>query len=134
MSPKKLPAKPVTELQAKIYLKKAEEFYQSMIEAYRRGRWNSAGLEGIHCAISATDALLGMKSRLRSTGESHAHAAELLRQHIHDERTNQQAGRFAQIIHRKNVVEYDARDFTQAEATGVYKDVDRYFTWVKELL
>ncbi len=33
----------VSEAEAKSYLKKAEEFYQTMLESYRQRRWNSAG-------------------------------------------------------------------------------------------
>jgi hypothetical protein len=34
----------------------------------------------------------------------------------------------------KNVVEYEARDFTPSEAEDIAKHVERYLAWAKSLL
>jgi hypothetical protein len=129
MSPKKRKTKPVTEQEAASYLRKAEEFYLTMSEAYRARRWNSAGLAGVHCAISATDAALGKRARLRSSGENHYEAVELVRAHFKD--AGPQVQRLIRILGEKSHVEYDSRGFTEPEAAAVVKDVGRYLEWAK---
>ena len=131
MSPKKRSTKAVSEQESHSYLKKAEEFYLTMVEAFQKGRWNAAGLAGVHCAISATDALLGKKARLRSSGESHMEAVQLLKQHIDDSNVGVQSQRLYRVLSEKSQVEYDSREFREAEAAAVVKDVGRYFEWVK---
>lgn len=131
MSPKKRCTKAVSEQEALSYLKKAEEFYLTMAEAVQKGRWNAAGLAGVHCAISATDALLGKKARIRSSGDSHLEAVQLLKQHITDDNVGAQSQRLYRVLSEKSLVEYDSREFRKADATRVVKDVGRYFEWVK---
>jgi hypothetical protein len=133
MSPKKHRTRHVSEAEAKSYLKKAEEFYQTMLESYRQKRWNSAGLAGVHCAISATDAALGMEAKIRSAGETHYEAVELLRIHIKRENVTTQSVRLTRILGQKSLVEYDSREFTEHEASEITKDVGRYLDWVKTL-
>lgn len=131
MSPKKRSTKAITEQEAHSYLKKAEEFYLTMVEAFQKGRWNAAGLAGVHCAISATDAILGKKARIRSSAESHLDAVHLLKQHIEDSNTGAQSQRLYRVLSQKGLVEYDSREFREPEAAAVVKDVGRYFEWVK---
>jgi hypothetical protein len=131
MTPKKRSTRPVSEQEAVSYLRKAEEFYLTMTEAFQKRRWNSAGLAGVHCAISATDAILGKKARLRSSGESHLDAAELLKQHVQEPNAGAHVQRLTRILGEKSLVEYDSREFREAEAAAVVKDVGRYFEWVK---
>lgn len=133
MTPKKHRTRHVSEAEAKTYLKKAEEFYQTMLESCRQGRWNSAGLAGVHCAISATDAALGIKARMRAAGESHYEAVEMLSVHIKHDNINAQSARLARILGQKSTVEYDSREFTEREAADITKDVGRYLDWVKTL-
>ncbi len=131
MSPKRRSTRSVSEQEALSYLRKAEEFYLTMVEAFERRRWNSAGLAGVHCAISATDAALGKKVRLRSSGESHYEAVELLKQHVQDPHAGAQAQRLSRILSEKSRVEYDSREFREGEAAAIVKDVGRYLEWVK---
>jgi|CXWL01.1.fsa_nt_gi HEPN domain-containing protein len=131
MSPKKRSTRSVSEQEALSYLKKAEEFYLTMAEAFQKGRWNAAGLAGVHCVISATDALLGKKARIRSSGESHLEGVQLLKQHITDKNVGAQSQRLYRVLSEKSLVEYDSREFREADAVGVVKDVGRYFEWVK---
>jgi len=133
MTPKKHRTRHVSEAEARSYLKKAEEFFQTMLESYRQRRWNSAGLNGVHCAISATDAAMGIKARLRSAGESHYEAVELLNLHIEHGNVGAQSARLTRILGQKSSVEYDSREFTEQEASDITKDVGRYLDWVKTL-
>ena len=131
MSPRKRTTRTVSETEAASYLRKAEEFYLTMTEAFEKRRWNSAGLAGVHCAITATDAVLGKKARVRSSGESHYEAVQLLKQYVQDPQTGPQAQRLNRILGEKNLVEYDSREFRENEAVAIVKDVGRYLEWVK---
>lgn len=131
MSPKKRSTRSVTEQEALSYLRKAEEFYLTMTEAFEKRRWDSAGLAGVHCVISATDAVLGKKARIRSAGESHFEAVQLLKQHVQDAHAGAQSQRLARILSDKSLVEYDSRQFHEDEAASIVKDVGRYLEWVR---
>ena len=131
MTPKKRKTRSIGEQEALSYLRKAEEFYLTMMEAFAKRRWNSAGLAGVHCAISATDAILGKTARIRSSGESHYESVQLIRQYVRDPNAGAQAQRLNRILSDKSLVEYDSREFREAEAAGIVKDVGRYLEWVK---
>ena len=90
-------------------------------------------MNGVHCAISATDAVMGIKAKLRSAGESHYEAIELLNLHIKHENVGAQSARLTRILGQKSLVEYDSREFTEREASDITKDVGRYLDWVKTL-
>lgn len=55
--------------QYRIYLDKAEEFYKLMKHAQSEKLWTGAGLNGIHCAISACDALTTFYLGRRAVGQ-----------------------------------------------------------------
>lgn len=131
MSPKKRTTRSVSEQEALSYFRKAEEFYLTMVEAFEKRRWNSAGLAAVHCVISATDALLGKKARIRSAGESHYEAVQLVKQYIQDPHAGAQSQRLARVLGEKSLVEYDSREFREKEAADIVKDAGRYLEWVK---
>ena len=132
MSPKPTRTKEIERTRASIYLKKAGEFFTSMKTAKENGDWNACGLNGIHCAISATDALLVRKSGIRSRGESHYDVIALLGEKINAPELKEQTRRLAHILNKKNLVEYEDREFIASEADALEKDVERYFSWVKK--
>jgi hypothetical protein len=89
MSPTKIPTKAIDKGKYRLYpstssghrFNKAQDFYRGMRRALDEGNWNSAGLEAVHCAISATDALLAYADGIRlatcplaSAGEKTAEA------------------------------------------------------------
>ena len=59
MTAKKIKQTGVDRNKYKIYMKKASEFYQSMTRAEESQNWNAVGLNSVHCAISACDAVGG---------------------------------------------------------------------------
>ena len=62
----------------KIFLKKAKDFYEIMLKARDTGNWTAVGLNAVHCAISCCDAMLTFHLGIRSAGEDHMQAVELL--------------------------------------------------------
>lgn len=134
MVPRKLKTRQTDKAKHRIYLNKASDFYETMIDAFEKENWNSVGLAAVHCVISATDALLTYQSGIRSVSQDHREVAQLLRQHISSEGVAENAKRLLKVIGVKNLVEYEARNFTQKEASTTVKDTERYFEWVKSLL
>jgi len=78
MTAKKIKQTGVDRNKYKIYMKKASEFYQSMTRAEESQNWNAVGLNSVHCAISACDAVVVFHLGLRSVSAQHRDAIELL--------------------------------------------------------
>lgn len=134
MRPTKIPSKAIDKSKYRIYLHKAQDFYRGMRRALDEGNWNSAGLEAVHCAISATDALLAYAGGIRCTSQDHGDAALLLKETLRTPEAAKNSVHFLRVVEMKNLVEYEARNFTSKEAEDVAKHIERYFTWVKSFL
>lgn len=131
---KKITTRKVTKAQAAIYLSKAEQFYRTMKEAQENEDWDAVGLNAIHCVISANDALLGTLYGFRPAGGSHIEAAELLGQNEQGEQSKRNIARLDRMIKKKNLVEYEGRSITAAEARKLTTDTDRFLDWVRDRL
>ena len=57
---------PVERAKYKVYLTKAQEFFNMMQFAQELEQWNAVGLNAVHWAISANDALLIYRLGIRS--------------------------------------------------------------------
>jgi HEPN domain-containing protein len=125
----------VTRQQAQTYLSKAMEFLVASRESIKDGRFNSAGLLAIHAAISSADALLGHQAGYRSTSPDHKAAADLLKDlGIGSADRSNQIRRFERILSKKNIVEYEARQITQKEASYLVEQAQRFLDWVREVV
>lgn len=131
---KKITTRKVTKAQAAIYLSKAWQFYRTMKEAQENEDWDAVGLNAIHCVISANDALLGALYGFRPAGGSHIEAAELLGQNEQSEQSKRNIARLDRIIKKKNLVEYEGRSITAAEAKKLATDAYRFLNWVRDRL
>ncbi len=109
---------------------KAREYRDSMNQALADRHANAAALNGIHCAISATDSLCVRFHGKRSSSKDHGDVVRLLAELFADEEARQQANRLGIILAKKNVVEYEERMFSQAEAVTLAKQVERLLAWV----
>src|SRR3989338_7452601 len=78
MTAKKLKTVNVEKNDYKIFLKKAKDFYEIMLNARDTENWTAAGLNAVHCAISCCDAMLTFHLGVRSAGEDHMQAVDLL--------------------------------------------------------
>ena len=126
--------KPAQTGEAENYFSKAKEFNSSMKLEAEFENWNTVGLCGVHCAISASDALLAKYAKIRNTSQNHYDAVDLIRQHIVSDEAKVQASRLEKIIRLKNVVEYAGEPFTEKQARTMVQDVERYFAWVLQLI
>lgn len=130
---KKIPTEEISKNLFSIYLEKAEEFYKLMQIAEEQNLWNGVGLNAVHCAISACDALSTFYLGERSRSQKHEDAIVLLeRVPLKD-----MAGKTRQltsILAIKNLVEYEARDFYKEDARKIITQTERLYEWIKGLL
>lgn len=115
------------------FMNRAFAFYRAMNAAYKDENWYSVGLEAVHCAISATDAVLAKKCGIRCTGKDHRDVIKLVQEKLGNE-AKAQAGTLSRIINMKNQIEYEDRLFTEDEAEEIYKRADRYFNWARTII
>ena len=116
------------------YLKKAQDFFDAMHQAYVSNNWNAAGLAAVHCAISSNDALLVYFRGARSTSDHHLDAVEFLSECREINGVESLVSHLRKIIGKKNLIEYEARQFLQAEAGEIIKHTERFYNQIRSLL
>ena len=134
--PKQHKTKTISESDYSVYLKKAKEFYQTMYQAEKSDNWNAVGLNGVHCVISLMDAILARHAGMRSTAGDHMVAVDMLASTIANkiQDVTQKSQTARRIIAKKNLIEYENRDFTRNEALDMIKQVQRFHDWaVKQI-
>ena len=119
---------------ASSYLMKATEFMESMRQAMQAKRWNAAGLNAVHCAISACDAVLVYYTEQRSISPDHDTAAYLLGSLAKVPEAQQKAETLRRILQEKHIIEYEDRTFTAPEAAELTKLTERFYRWANELV
>jgi len=118
------------------YLRKAQEYLEGMKAELASRRWNMAVLAGVHCAISACDALTIFYLGKKHKGIKHADAAKLLASidAIDKKELKEKANQFISILDFKTPVEYDKTIFNEADARALLKRAERFYNWVREKL
>jgi hypothetical protein len=134
MAPKEIHTKKVSRERYVIYWEKALEFFESMIDAAQKRNWNAAGLAGVHCCISATDALLVKHAGVRSSSDSHQDVVGLLQSKIRDSDVAKQARRLGEVLAQKNIIEYIDKSYTEADAMALKVSVERYIEWARRFI
>lgn len=134
MTPKKLKTRSVSRERHGTYLKKAGEFLRAAQAASGLGDWDAVGLNAVHAAISAADALLVYYGGVRSTGDSHHDVAGLLRQHIEDKELGSKIQTLSKVLAYKNLAAYEDREVTEAEGRDAEKLARRFLEWVQARL
>ena len=127
MTPRKLKIETVEKSDYRTYLKKAADFHDIMLKAFDSANWTAAGLNAVHCAISCCDALLVFHLGVRSAGEDHMPAADLLLS-LPQKLTGEVVA-FKRIVAKKNLIAYENRDFHRAEALEITKMAERFYDW-----
>jgi len=117
----------------KIYLEKADEFFNIMKYAQSQNLWAATGLNGIHCAISICDALTAFYLGERSASARHEDVIVLLRK-IGIKEMENKIKQVLSILSVKNLVEYEAREFGKSDASKIATQVERLYVWAKEFL
>lgn len=130
----KIPTKTIEKNFYKNYLIKAEQFLATMRNALLEKNWNAVGLNAVHAAISANDALSVYYHGLRCVSDKHTDAISLLTSLFKDKEVGRNASHLSWLISRKNLVEYETRLFFEKEAKEAAKHAERFISWVKSKL
>ncbi len=115
------------------YFRKAEQFHSAMNRSLDEDEWNGATLTAVHCAISSFDALTVYHLGSRSSGQRHEDVVKLVRQ-TKIAGVEDKIKQFLDVIRLKNLVEYDADEPSENDATRACLQADRLFSWVKSNL
>ena len=118
------------------YLEKAQEYLDGMRDELANGRWNLAVLAGVHCAISACDALTIFFLGRKHKGIKHSDAAKLLAdiEGLDQKELGEKSSQFISILDFKTPVEYDKTVFKESDARELLKRVERFYNWVNKKL
>ena len=128
MSARKFKTSTEDKIRFSIYQEKSRQFYATMLDARKNELWAAVGLNAVHCVISLNDALTVFFLQVRSTGEDHLLAVELMaRIPVGD--VDAQKSNFKRIIAKKNAIAYEGRAFRQNEAEEVLKQAERFYQW-----
>lgn len=134
MTPKERKTAGVSRGRYTVYAKRARGCMAAMENALNLRHWDTAGLNAVHCAISATDALTVFFAGVRSAGEAHQDAVILLEQHVKDEQAGSKAKTLAKILAHKNAVAYLEGELTEAGAQELAKITRRFLEWAFSIL
>ena len=129
MTPKPLKTRSVARERHATYRKKAREFLRAAESSLVTGDWDAVGLNAVHSAISAADALLVYYAGVRSTGESHQDVAGLIRRHVKDAQLGSKLQTLSKVFGYKNLAAYEDREVTEAEARDAAKLAKRFLEW-----
>ncbi len=133
MTAKKLKIVTVEKNDYKIFLKKANDFYEIMLIARDTEKWTAVGLNAVHCAISCCDAILTFHLGIRSASENHMQAVDLLMR-LPKATEYSEINTFKKIIVKKNLIAYENREFRQTEAIDILKLAERFYRWATSKL
>jgi len=115
----------------KRYLVKAKEFLLAAQDSRARENWNAVGLNAVHAAISASDAITIYQIGKRCISEKHNDAVKLfLFAFPNDSEARKQSNHLSRLIAKKNIVEYESRLFQQREAIESLKHSERFLNWI----
>jgi len=120
---------------ARIYLAKAVQFSRNANSALEADLADAALLAAVHAAISAADAIAVALGEERSTDADHMRAADLLEEKAGSE--HEASGHVRQLrllVGKKNLVEYEARHATPAEAREGVERAARLVAWAQRIV
>lgn len=130
---KEIPVEKISKDLFAVYLEKANEFYKLMKSAQDQFLWNGVGLNAVHCAISASDALTTFYLGERSRSAKHEDVVILLKR-IPLEEMGEKIRQVTSILAIKNLVEYEAREFHKEDAQRISSQTERLYKWIRDKL
>ena len=134
MITKKTPTRDVRKSAAVNFLSKAQQFSRAMIESLDRGDWDAAGLNAVHCAISANDAVLVFIKGIRSASSRHEDSVALLESLVTAPGVKGSASQLKRLVSKKNLIEYEERMFRESEARSAVKNASRFLVWAETVV
>lgn len=119
---------------ARVFWNRARQCADVMEEALERGQWEAAGVNAVHAAISANDAVLVALRGLKPSGADHKDAARVLLSQLKEDDAQKAGKRLSVIVAKKSRVEYDDKRFTEKEARDIVLDTQRFLEWARTRL
>lgn len=119
--------------EAEGHLEAALEFQAAAEVSASASRWRAAGLNAIHAAIAAADAVCVFELRERSTSSSHEDASDLLRR-SGAPGAREKAGQLSAVLDLKSKVEYESRPVSAEEARTLLKRSRRLVEWAESIV
>lgn len=121
--------KRVEKRSAAVFWRRAVQCEASMKEALARGHWEAAGINAVHCAISANDAVLAAVPAIKVTSKDHKDAVRLLASRLKSADAQAAAKRLDMIISKKGRVEYEQKRLSEKEARSLVLHAERFLEW-----
>jgi len=131
MTAKKIKMVEIDRAQYMNYQKKAEEFYKAMLQAEKSEYWNAVGLNAVHCAISAADALLVKFAGVRSISSDHMVVIETIKQNLNIKDMDNKLSSLLRVLAKKSLIEYDSIPFAKSDALEISKQAERFYLWAR---
>lgn len=113
---------------ARAYRAKCEQFRRAALRAEACGDGSAAGLNAVHAAIAASDAVTSFHLGERSRSKDHSDAVALLRRVALPD-AGDKATQLGRILSVKNLAAYEAREMTTREAGEVVTRMERFVAW-----
>jgi len=115
---------------AKIYLAKARDNYEAMTAALAQKNYNAVGTLAVQTVISSADAVCVFEKGVRSVSQNHGDICDLVLQtRLPD--VKERCNALKRVIAKKNVIQYEGRNVSAAEAGELAKWTQRFFEWVE---
>jgi HEPN domain-containing protein len=124
-------ARELDKIEARNYLRKAEEFLEVSGDAMTRSRFNAAGFNAIQAIINANDALTIYVAGIRAS-QDHRGA---IKTHVEAVRMiNDSSGKqmLVNALDKRSEVGYSGKDASKALADRLLRDAMNFIKWVKK--
>ncbi|MBI4056863.1 MAG: hypothetical protein HY399_04865 [Elusimicrobia bacterium] len=135
MTPRQSQRISVPRAKSRSYAEVADNFFKGAEVAKGFEYWNAAGVLIVHSAIAFTDAITIKVGGVKSRGEDHMAAVDLLGEVIVLDEKGQGALRhLTTILEQKTLVSYSGEIYTHKEVERLWKHLERYKSWAHSLL
>ena len=129
--PKQIRTRPATSKDGKIALLKAQQFLDEANDAFKKERWDAAGLNSIHSSICGADAMLIFAAGIRCAAQDHSSVVNLLEKYVKGFKGSPRT-QLVGLLKMKNDVAYEQRLISQAESQRIVLAANRFMTWVQQ--
>jgi uncharacterized protein (UPF0332 family) len=111
------------------YFKTAKELFESAHDSFDRKRFRAAGIDAIHMAISAGDALMISYESRKAT--NHLYAASLLKQRFTTKQGAEAVKAYESLISMKTKLEYEGANIGEEAAKKMMQDAVTFFSFAE---
>jgi hypothetical protein len=116
-----------------VFRDKAEEYYQTMKDAYDRNHYSACVANAVHCCICITDAFTVIRLGKKSAAQNHIEAVTLLKEaRATDEAEKSRiSDKLHELINMKTPAEYEDRKMSKAEAEKAKSLCEKIYLFLK---